>query len=64
MGAIDKGKNVADDLKGKAKEAIGKVTDDEKLEAEGQMDQGKADLKQRGEQLKDAGKDIKDAFKG
>ena len=37
---------------------------DEKLEAEGQMDQGKADLKQRGEQLKDAGKDIKDAFKG
>ena len=34
MGAIDKAKNVADDLKGKAKEAIGKVTDDEKLEAE------------------------------
>ena len=64
MGAIDKAKNVTDDLKGKAKEAIGKVTDDEKLEAEGQMDQGKADLKQRGEQLKDAGKDIKDAFKG
>ena len=64
MGAIDRAKNVADDLKGKAKEAIGKVTDDEKLEAEGQMDQGKADLKQRGEQLKDAVKDIKDAFKG
>ena len=64
MGAIDKAKNVADDLKGKAKEAIGKVTDDEELEAEGQMDQGMADLKQRGEQLKDAVKDIKDAFKG
>ena len=64
MGAIDKAKNVTDDLKGKAKEAIGKVTDDEKLEAEGQMDQGMADLRQRGEQLKDAVKDIKDAFKG
>ena len=48
---------------GKAKEAAGKPTDNERLEAEGQMDQAEADLKQRGEQLKDAGEDVKDAFK-
>ena len=57
MGAIDKAKNMAEDLKGKAKEAAGKASDDEQLEAEGQVDQGKADLKQRGEH-------VKDAFKG
>ena len=64
MGATDKAKNVTEDLGGKAKEAAGKVTDNERLEAEGQMDQTKADAKQRGEQLKDAGEDVKDAFRG
>lgn len=62
MGAIDKAKNLGEDLKGKAKEAAGKVTDNEQLEAEGQGDQAQADLKQRGEQLKDAGGNVKDAF--
>lgn len=62
MGAIDKAKNLGEDLKGKAKEAAGKVTDNERLEAEGKGDQAQADLKQRGEQLKDAGSDVKDAL--
>ncbi len=39
---------------GKAKEAVGKHTDDEQLEAEGRGDQTEADLKQAGEKVKDA----------
>ncbi|GAA3522100.1 CsbD family protein [Aeromicrobium panaciterrae] len=57
MGLDDKLENAADDLKGKAKEATGKATDDESLEAEGRGDQAVSDLKQAGEK-------VKDAFKG
>lgn len=63
MGMADKAKNTAEDLGGKAKEAAGKVTDNERLEAEGQADQVEADAKQRGEKLKDAASDAKDAFR-
>jgi uncharacterized protein YjbJ (UPF0337 family) len=38
---------------GKAKEAAGKATDNERLEAEGQKDQVKADAKKVGEDIKD-----------
>lgn len=54
MGAGDKMDNTKDNMVGKAKEATGKLTDDERLEAEGKVDQGKADLKQAGEKVKDA----------
>jgi uncharacterized protein YjbJ (UPF0337 family) len=54
MGADDKMSNMAEDLTGKAKEATGKVTDDDSMEAEGKADQSKADLKQAGEKVKDA----------
>ncbi|GAB3149301.1 hypothetical protein GCM10027058_11330 [Microbacterium neimengense] len=54
MGLDDKIKNAAEDLVGKAKEAAGKVTGNEKLEAEGKADQAKSDLKQAGENVKDA----------
>lgn len=54
MGLDDKISNAAEDAKGKAKEAAGKATDDERLEAEGKVDQSKADLKQAGEKVKDA----------
>ena len=54
MGADDKARNTAEDLGGKAKEAAGKVTDNERLEAEGQADQVSADVKQAGEKIKDA----------
>lgn len=54
MGIGDKIENFKDDVVGKAKEATGKVTDDEGQEAEGRMDQSKADLKQAGEKAKDA----------
>ena len=53
MGADDKAQNMAEDLGGKAKEAAGKVTDNERLEAEGQADQISADVKQTGEKIKD-----------
>ena len=54
MGAGDKIKNAAEDAAGKAKEALGKLTDDEKTEAEGKTDQGKANVKKAGENIKDA----------
>ncbi len=54
MGLDDKIKNAAQDIAGKAKEAIGKATDNDKLEAEGQADQTKAHAKKAGENVKDA----------
>ncbi len=54
MGLVDKAKNAAEDVAGKVKEAVGKGTDDEQLEAEGKVDQAKSDLKQAGEKVKDA----------
>ncbi|GAA4776033.1 CsbD family protein [Microbacterium gilvum] len=54
MGLDDKIRHAAEDLGGKAKEAAGKATDDEKLEAEGHADQTKAKLKKAGDDVKDA----------
>ncbi|HEU4666896.1 MAG TPA: CsbD family protein [Arthrobacter sp.] len=54
MGLDDKIDNAAEKLAGKAKEATGRASDDPGLEAEGRMDQSKADLKQAGEKVKDA----------
>ncbi|WP_096713923.1 CsbD family protein [Microbacterium sp. SZ1] len=54
MGLDDKIKNAAQDIAGKAKEAVGKATDNERLEAEGKADQVKADAKKAGENVKDA----------
>lgn len=54
MGLDDKIDNKTDELRGKAKEGIGRATDDEELEAQGRGDQAKSDLKQAGEKLKDA----------
>lgn len=54
MGTDDKIKNATQDATGKMKEAVGKGTDDERLEAEGRGDQREADLKNAGEKVKDA----------
>ncbi|MDP9026503.1 MAG: CsbD family protein [Actinomycetota bacterium] len=54
MGTDDKINNEADDLKGKAKEAVGNATGNDKLEAEGKGDQVEADVKKAGEHVKDA----------
>jgi uncharacterized protein YjbJ (UPF0337 family) len=53
----DKLRNQGQDLKGKAKESIGRATDDEELEAAGHADQASSSLKQAGEKVKDAIKD-------
>jgi uncharacterized protein YjbJ (UPF0337 family) len=54
MSTEDKAKNVAEKGTGKVKEHLGKATGDESLEAEGQADQAKGNLKDAGEKVKDA----------
>lgn len=54
MSAEDKVKNHTEKVTGKIKEHAGKATGDESLEAEGQADQTKGDLKNAGEKVKDA----------
>jgi uncharacterized protein YjbJ (UPF0337 family) len=56
MSGLDKAKNAVQDVQGKAKEGLGKVTGDRSTENEGQADQTKSDIK-------DAGENVKDAFK-
>jgi uncharacterized protein YjbJ (UPF0337 family) len=52
--ARNKTRNTAQKVKGQAKEAAGRATGDERLEAEGRADKTRANLKQAGEKLKDA----------
>jgi uncharacterized protein YjbJ (UPF0337 family) len=54
MGLDDKIDNKSEDLRGKAKEAVGRATDDEELETQGRADQAKSNVKQAGEKIKDA----------
>jgi uncharacterized protein YjbJ (UPF0337 family) len=54
VSGVDKAKNKAQDLGGKAKEAVGKVTGDKSTEHEGKGDQAKSNLKDAGEKVKDA----------
>jgi uncharacterized protein YjbJ (UPF0337 family) len=54
MSGEDKLRNKGQELKGQAKEGVGRATDDEELEAEGRADKSKGNLKQAGEKAKDA----------
>jgi uncharacterized protein YjbJ (UPF0337 family) len=54
VSATDKIKNTIEDVEGKAKEALGRATDDHSTENEGRFDQTKSDLKDAGEKVKDA----------
>jgi uncharacterized protein YjbJ (UPF0337 family) len=56
MGLDDKIKNAAQDIAGKAKEAVGDRKGDDDLKAEGRKDQTAASAKKTGE-------DVKDVFK-
>lgn len=58
MGIGDKIKHAGEEAVGKVKEATGKVTGNEELEARGQAEQAKADVKQTGDSAKDAVKDV------
>ena len=59
MSFIDKAKNKAEEVVGKAKEVVGDKTDNQELKREGQADQAKSGVKQTGENAKDA---VKDTF--
>jgi uncharacterized protein YjbJ (UPF0337 family) len=61
MASTNEAKNKAQDLKGRAKEAVGKVTGNDRLRGKGLADQTKAALKQAGEGVKQAGEKAKEA---
>ena len=63
MGFADKVKNQVESLKGKGKQRAGGASGDRSLQAEGDKDQMKGDLKQAGEKAKDAAEALTDAFK-
>jgi uncharacterized protein YjbJ (UPF0337 family) len=54
VSGTDKVKNKGQELGGKAKEAVGKVTGDKSTQNEGKVDQVKSNLKDAGEKVKDA----------
>lgn len=54
MGFADKLKNKVQSLSGKGKQRVGGATGNRDLQAEGDVDQAKGDLKQAGENVKDA----------
>lgn len=60
MGMGDKISNAAQNAKGNIKEGLGDATDNERMEAEGKVEQVEADIKQAGENAKDAFKDATD----
>ena len=64
MGIGDKGEHKAEDLAGKVKEGLGDVTGDRDMQAEGQAEQSKADVKQAGDNVADALRDASQAVKG
>ncbi len=60
MGLEERAKNRAEDLTGRGKEAVGAVTDDDSLKAEGKADRKKAGLKDKIEDVKDKVKEKTD----
>jgi uncharacterized protein YjbJ (UPF0337 family) len=58
MGLQDKIASKAEVLRGKVKEAAGRITGNPLLEVEGRLGQGRGNLKQAGEKVKDAGKNV------
>ncbi|MEN3361578.1 MAG: hypothetical protein V7637_5560 [Mycobacteriales bacterium] len=63
MGTADKIDNAKDRLTGRAKEAAGAATDDERLRDEGRGQQTESDVKDAGEKVKDAADKVGDSFK-
>ncbi|MGH9016766.1 MAG: CsbD family protein [Acidimicrobiales bacterium] len=59
MATSDKAANKVQDLKGRAKEAAGRVAGDNGLESEGEKDQVVAAVKDVGVKVKDAGAKVK-----
>ena len=62
MGTRDTASNKAQDIKGKVKETVGKVTGDKKLERKGKADQSKSAVKRAGQDVKHAASHVKHAI--
>jgi uncharacterized protein YjbJ (UPF0337 family) len=62
MAGIEDVKNAAAKAAGKAKEAVGNTTDNDRLKAEGKTDQVKADTKQAGTDAKDTVHGVADSL--
>lgn len=58
MGLQEKIANRVQVLKGKAKEAAGKVVNNPGLAVDGKLEQGMGHIRQAGEKMKDAGRSI------
>lgn len=61
-GRDDKVEGKLDEVKGKAKQAWGDMTDNDEVRAEGEMDEVKGKSRQSVGHLKDAVDDVKKAF--
>lgn len=57
------GKGMLDKAKGAVKDAIGKVTGNEKLQAEGKADKAEGTAREAAGDVKDAGRNVADAVK-
>jgi uncharacterized protein YjbJ (UPF0337 family) len=62
MGYDEKTGNKIDDLSGKAKEGVGKVTGNERLKAEGETDQAKTSVKEGVRKVKEGLSGMKDSL--
>lgn len=60
MSGTHKITHAAEDLKGRAKEAVGKVTGDGRLTAEGKMDQAKAKVRKAADKARAAAEEALD----
>ncbi|MDE3086893.1 MAG: CsbD family protein [Acidobacteriota bacterium] len=54
MADMDKAKDKAEEIEGRAKQGVGSATGDESTRREGSVDEVKGDVKQAGEKVKDA----------
>jgi uncharacterized protein YjbJ (UPF0337 family) len=63
-GTRDKVEGSVDELKGRGKEAVGKVTGDERTQAEGKLDQVKGNMQQGLGELKDKAGEAVDNLTG
>ncbi|ASO17837.1 uncharacterized protein YjbJ (UPF0337 family) [Actinoalloteichus hoggarensis] len=64
MGVFDKAKHQAQEVAGKAKEALGRATDNEDMENAGTRDRLESQAKQAGQDVKDKAAGAVDDIKG
>lgn len=64
MSVGDKFSNKAEELKGRAKEAVGSATDDDDLKNEGKADQASSAAKKGAEKVKDKANEVAEKLTG